>query len=91
MYTYLRIFLILQAKCNVGVCDFDGGDCEKICDDVTSENISCQDVFKNGICNPECNSLECLQDGIDCRQNLPFCPDRYVRVYVYTYLLTYVI
>lgn len=55
----------------------EGGSCPPLCTLTTVNGKDCDDVFGNGVCNVECATAACLQDGFDCRQVESKCPARY--------------
>lgn len=64
-------YACMQTDCNIPACGFDGLECTfgmqpwQNCTQQVQE-ISCWQLFKNGICEAQCNTQQCLYDGFDC-------------------------
>ena len=59
-------------------CNYDNKECSyglkpwQNCTD-RQGGVYCRKVFKNGICDPQCNNQNCLYDGFDCEGEMKRC------------------
>ena len=59
---------VCNQECNLGDCDFDGGDCNQLCQYYAPDCYSFG-LFENGICDVECNTTYCNYDNYQCVTN----------------------
>ena len=57
---------VCNEECNVAACNFDGGDCNQLCWEYSSQCII--GLFDNGVCNSACNNSYCDFDKYECYQ-----------------------
>ena len=46
------------------------------CGIITASGKTCNESFRDGICDVECNNKDCSSDGLDCRQFPEMCPEK---------------
>ena len=57
---------VCNEECNVEDCNFDGGDCNQLCETESQGNCYSFGLFANGICDNECNISSCDYDKYEC-------------------------